>query len=262
MFLAPLAAKLGASAAKSATSMGISLVKNGFEEGKKQLQDNGMRNLQELKEKGIEKLQTTQAKTTEDIIGKIQQNGALSLGQQSDVSSLTSNTDSTLKSLAGTLGVGKTDDGSVSSESASSGSPVGSDAETEVANNIMCKGFQELFTKNQAKYNEFLFRSLENYFTEGHTKSMLDKMLNRNMGEYIKSNQFGGIVKSEIQKSIGSVMQSTLKSELRNRKNYSGMCNEIDKLNMKRRGGGTIKTRTKTRTRDPSKKRRTFKRRN
>ena len=156
-------------------------------------------------------------------------------------------------------GTDATSDGSVSG---SSGTSAVSDAETTVANDIMCKGFQELFTKNQAKYNEFLFRSLENYFTEGHTKSMLDKMLNRNMGEYIKSNQFRGIIKSEIQKSIGSVMQSTLKSELRNRKNYSGMCNEIDKLNMKRRGGGTMKTRTKTKTRDPSKKRRTFKRQN
>ena len=141
-----------------------------------------------------------------------------------------------------------------------SGSSPGSDGDTKAANEIMCKGFQELFTKNQAKYNEFLFRSLENYFTEGHTKSMLDKMLNRNMGVYIKSNQFGGIVKSEIQKSIGSVMQSTLKSELRNRRNYSGMCNEIDKLNMKRRGGGTMKTKVKTNKHMPMKKnRRTLK---
>ena len=147
-------------------------------------------------------------------------------------------------------------DGSGPAAPGGSGPSTGSGAETEVANNIMCKGFQELFTKNQAKYNEFLFRSLENYFTEGHTKSMLDKMLNRNMGEYIKSNQFGGIIKSEIQKSIGSVMQSTLKSELRNRKNYSGMCNEIDKLNAKRLNGG----RTKRQIR--SKKKRTLKRRN
>lgn len=148
----------------------------------------------------------------------------------------------------------------ISGESTTSGSSPGSDGDTEAANNIMCEGFQELFTKNQAKYNEFLFRSLENYFTEGHTKSMLDKMLNRNMGEYIKSNQFGGIVKSEIQKSIGSVMQSTLKSELRNRKNYSGMCNEIDRLNMKRRGGGTMKAKVKTNKHMPMKKnRRTLK---
>jgi hypothetical protein len=136
-----------------------------------------------------------------------------------------------------------------------SGSSPGSDGDTEAANNIMCKGFQELFTKNQAKYNEFLFRSLENYFTEGHTKSMLDKMLNKNMGEYIKSNQFGGIVQSEIKNAIGSVMQSTLKSELRNRRNYSGMCNEIDKLNAKRRGGGTMKAKRQV----PIRKRRTIK---
>ena len=83
---------------------------------------------------------------------------------------------------------------------------------------------------------------------------MLDKMLNKNMGEYIKSNQFNGIVKSEIQRSVGAIIQSTLKSELRNRKNYSGMCNEIDKLNKKRYGGG------RTRTRTTAKKRRTLKR--
>jgi hypothetical protein len=176
------------------------------------------------------------------------------------------NSGSSMSSLTSSSGLGDSessqDNSLVSSESASSGPSVGSDAETGVANNIMCKGFQELFTKNQAKYNEFLFRSLEKYFNEGHTKLLLDKMLNKNMGEYIKSNQFRGIIQSEIKHSIGSIMQSTLKLELRNKNNYSGMCNEIGKLNNKRRGGGTMKTRTKTRTRDPSKKRRTFKRRN
>ena len=132
----------------------------------------------------------------------------------------------------------------------------GSGAEAEVANDVMCKGFQEMFTKNQNKYNDFLFKSLAGYFNKGHTKMMLDKMLNKNMGEYIKSNQFNGIVKSEIQRSVGAIIQSTLKSELRNRKNYSGMCNEIDKLNKKRYGGG----KTKIRTRNSAKKRRTLKR--
>ena len=132
----------------------------------------------------------------------------------------------------------------------------GSGAEAEVANDVMCKGFQEMFTKNLAKYNDHLFKSLAGYFNEGHTKLMLDKMLNKNMGEYIKSNQFNGIVKSEIQRSVGAIIQSTLKSELRNRKNYSGMCNEIDKLNKKRYGGG----KTKIRTRNSAKKRRTLKR--
>lgn len=164
-----------------------------------------------------------------------------------------------ISSLPNTLGLGDStssgDNSLVSDGSASSGPSTGSGAETGVANDIMCKGFQELFTKNQAKYNEFLFRSLEKYFNEGQTKLLLDKMLNRNMGEYIKSNQFSGIIKSEIQKSVGSVMQTSLKLELRNKKNYIGMCNEIGKFT---RGG----RRTRTRTRDPSKKRRTFKRRN
>lgn len=167
------------------------------------------------------------------------------------------NSGSSMSSLTSSSGLGDSessqDNSLVSSESASSGPSVGSDAETGVANDIMCKGFQELFTKNQAKYNEFLFRSLEKYFNEGHTKLLLDKMLNKNMGEYIKSNQFGGIIKSEIQKSVGSVMQTSLKLELRNKKNYIGMCNEIGKFT---RGG------RRTRTRNPSKKRRTFKRRN
>jgi hypothetical protein len=171
-------------------------------------------------------------------------------------------TGSSISSLPNQLGSSTTTSSGesplISDGSVSSGPSAGSGAETEVANNIMCKGFQELFTKNQAKYNEFLFRSLENYFTEGHTKSMLDKMLNRNMGEYIKSNQFRGIIQSEIKHSIGSIMQSTLKSELRNRKNYSGMCNEIDRLNNKQLSGG----RTRTKTRNPAKKRRTSKRRN
>lgn len=167
------------------------------------------------------------------------------------------NSGSSISSLTNPSRLGDTessqDNSLVSSESASSGSSPGSDAETAVANDIMCKGFQELFTKNQAKYNEFLFRSLENYFTEPHTKLLLDKMLNKNMGEYIKSNQFGGIIKSEIQKSVGSVMQTSLKLELRNKKNYIGMCNEIGKFT---HGG------RRTRTRNPSKKRRTFKRQN
>ena len=132
----------------------------------------------------------------------------------------------------------------------------GSGGETEVANNIMCKGFQEMFTKNLAKYNDHLFKSLAEYFNDKHTKMMLDKMLNKNMGEYIKSNQFSGIVESEIQRSVGAIIQSALKSELRNRENYKDICNGIDKIHKKRYGGG----KTKIKTRNSAKKRRTVKR--
>ena len=128
----------------------------------------------------------------------------------------------------------------------------GSEARQEAANDVMCSEFQSLFIKNQTRYQEFIMRSLENYFQEKHTKGILDKMLTRNMSEYIKSNQFSGIVKSEIEKSIGSVMQTSLRSGLRSRKNYQKMCNDINKM-VAARGGGRAK-------RNPKKK--TIKRRN
>ena len=90
-------------------------------------------------------------------------------------------------------------------------------------------------------------RSLEAYFQEKHTKVILDKMLTRNMSEYIKSNQFSGIVKSEIEKSIGSVMQTSLRSGLRSRKNYQKMCNDINKM-VAARGGGGAKRKPKKKT--------------
>jgi len=127
----------------------------------------------------------------------------------------------------------------------------GSGARQEAANDVMCSEFQSLFIKNQTRYQEFIMRSLENYFQEKHTKVILDKMLTRNMSEYIKSNQFSGIVKSEIEKSIGSVMQTSLRSGLRSRKNYQKMCNDINKM-VAARGGRAKRT--------PKKK--TIKRRN
>jgi len=124
----------------------------------------------------------------------------------------------------------------------------GSDARQEAANDIMCSEFQQLFHDNQTRYQEFIMRSLENYFQEKHTKVILDKMLNRNMAEYIKSNQFSGIIKSEIEKSIGSVMQTSLRSGLRNKKNYQRMCNDIDKMVATRGGATRSKRKTKRKT--------------
>ena len=124
----------------------------------------------------------------------------------------------------------------------------GSDARQEAANDIMCSEFQDLFHKNQTRYQEFIMRSLENYFQEKHTKVILDKMLNRNMAAYIKSNQFSGIIKSEIEKSIGSVMQTSLRSGLRNKKNYQRMCNDIDKMVATRGGATRSKRKTKRKT--------------
>jgi hypothetical protein len=124
----------------------------------------------------------------------------------------------------------------------------GSDARQEAANDIMCSEFQKLFHENQTRYQEFIMRSLENYFQEKHTKVILDKMLNRNMAAYIKSNQFSGIIKSEIEKSIGSVMQTSLRSGLRNKKNYQRMCNDIDKMVATRGGATRSKRKTKRKT--------------
>ena len=123
----------------------------------------------------------------------------------------------------------------------------GSDKRQEAANDVMCSEFQSLFIKNQTRYQEFIMRSLESYFQQKHTKVILDKMLTRNMSEYIKSNQFSGIVKSEIEKSIGSVMQTSLRSGLRSRKNYQKMCNDINKM-VAARGGGGAKRKSKKKT--------------
>ena len=52
------------------------------------------------------------------------------------------------------------------------------------------------------------------------------------MGNYIKSNQFSGIVAAEVEKSIASAIKVPLTKELKNIANYSKICEGITKQNM------------------------------
>jgi hypothetical protein len=137
------------------------------------------------------------------------------------------------------------------------GQPAKSDtAKTKVSNEYMCDGFQQMFKEHQKTYGEVVFNSLGKYFQDAPSKAKLTAMLEQNIGQYIQSPQFRGTTAAVIKEAIGSVMRESLKTELKNPANFTGMCGEIQKLAMQRRGGGGS-TRTK---RKPRKK--TIKRRN
>lgn len=129
-------------------------------------------------------------------------------------------------------------------------------AKTKTSNEYMCDGFQQMFKEHQKTYGEVVFNSLGKYFQDAPSKAKLTAMLEQNIGQYIQSPQFRGTTAAVIKEAIGSVMRESLKTELKNPANFTGMCGEIQKLAMQHRvvRGGT---RTK---RKPKKK--TIKRRN
>lgn len=130
------------------------------------------------------------------------------------------------------------------------------EAKAKEANAAMCDGFQKMFKENQEQYGKVVFDSLGKYFQDEPSKARLTAMLEQNIGQYIRSSQFRGTTAAVIKEAIGSVMRESLKTELKNPANFTGMCSEIQKLTMKRQG---VRGGTRTR-RKPRKK--TVKRRN
>jgi hypothetical protein len=132
-----------------------------------------------------------------------------------------------------------------------SGSGSGSDAaKTKASNAYMCDGFQEMFKTNQKLYGEKVFESLGKYFQEEPSKAKLTAMLEQNIGQYIRSSQFRGTTAAVIKEAIGSVMRESMKKELKDPKNFTGICGEITKLSLQRRNtsyGGATRTKRKPR---------------
>jgi hypothetical protein len=121
-------------------------------------------------------------------------------------------------------------------------------AKTKEANAAMCGDFQKMFKENQADYGKVVFDSLGKYFQDEPSKARLTAMLELNIGNYIRSSQFRGTTAAVIKEAIGSVMRESLKTELKNPANFTGMCGEIQKLARGRKTyGGATRTRRKPR---------------
>lgn len=133
----------------------------------------------------------------------------------------------------------------------SGAAPVKSEAaKTKASNDYMCDGFQEMFKTNQKLYGEKVFDSLGKYFYEEDVKAKLTAMLEQNIGQYIRSSQFRGTTAAVIKEAIGSVMRESMKKELKNPANFTGICGEITKLSLQRRNtsyGGATRTKRKLR---------------
>jgi hypothetical protein len=131
------------------------------------------------------------------------------------------------------------------------------EAKAKEANAAMCDEFQKMFKENQKLYGEKVFDGLDKYFQDEPVKAKLTAMLEQNIGQYIRSSQFRGTTAAVIKEAIGSVMRESLKKELKNPANFTGMCGEIQKLARERKVGSYGgATRTKRKPRKKSVKRR------
>jgi len=121
-------------------------------------------------------------------------------------------------------------------------------AKTKNSNEFMCHEFQQMFKDNQKLYGEKVFESLDKYFQEEKVQTTLTAMLEKNIGQYIRSSQFKGTTVAVIKNAIHSVMLQSLRTELKNPNNFKGMCAEIQNLSRRRTtGGGSTRTKRKPR---------------
>lgn len=116
---------------------------------------------------------------------------------------------------------------------------------TSASDDYMCKGFQEMFMKNQRLYGDKVFDSLATYFTDEPVKTKLTSMLEKHIGGYIDSETFRGTTSKIIESIIGDVISKSLMKELANGKNFQGICVELSKLNNK--VGGATRSKRKRR---------------
>lgn len=121
------------------------------------------------------------------------------------------------------------------------------EAKAKNSNNFMCHEFQQMFKDNQKLYGEKVFESLDKYFQEEKVQTTLTAMLEKNIGQYIRSSQFKGTTVAVIKNAIHSVMLQSLRTELKNPNNFKGMCAEIQNLSRRRTGGGGTRTKRKPR---------------
>ncbi len=113
--------------------------------------------------------------------------------------------------------------------------------EAEAADKQMCNDFRDMFARNQEKYNEAVFKSLENYFETEKTQDRLSIMLGNYFGQYVRSPKFQTASAAVIEKSIGEVIKRSLNAELRKGANLRGFYSELGKVinNPRRAKGGT-----------------------
>jgi predicted lipid-binding transport protein (Tim44 family) len=121
------------------------------------------------------------------------------------------------------------------------------EAKAKNSNNFMCHEFQQMFKDNQKLYGEKVFESLDKYFQEEKVQTTLTAMLEKNIGQYIRSSQFKGTTVAVIKNAIHSVMLQSLRTELKNPNNFKGMCAEIQNLSRRRTGGGGTRSKRKPR---------------
>lgn len=121
------------------------------------------------------------------------------------------------------------------------------EAKAKNSNNFMCDEFQQMFKDNQKLYGEKVFESLDKYFQEEKVQTTLTAMLEKNIGQYIRSSQFKGTTVAVIKNAIHSVMLQSLRTELKNPNNFKGMCAEIQNLSRRRTGGGGTRSKRKPR---------------
>lgn len=118
---------------------------------------------------------------------------------------------------------------------------------TSASDDYMCKGFQEMFMKNQRLYGDKVFDSLATYFTDEPVKTKLTAMLEKHIGGYIDSETFRGTTSKIIESIIGDVIRKSLVKELGNGKNFQGICSELSKFN--NTVGGATRSKRKRRKR-------------
>jgi hypothetical protein len=118
---------------------------------------------------------------------------------------------------------------------------------TSASDDYMCKGFQEMFMKNQRLYGDKVFDSLATYFTDEPVKTKLTSMLEKHIGGYIDSETFRGTTSKIIESIIGDVIRKSLVKELENGRNFEGICGELSKFN--NTVGGATRSKRKRRKR-------------
>jgi hypothetical protein len=118
---------------------------------------------------------------------------------------------------------------------------------TSASDDYMCKGFQEMFMKNQRLYGDKVFDSLATYFTDEPVKIKLTSMLEKHIGGYIDSETFRGTTSKIIESIIGDVIRKSLVKELENGRNFEGICGELSKFN--NTVGGATRSKRKRRKR-------------
>ena len=126
------------------------------------------------------------------------------------------------------------------------------------AENILSNEIVKLFEANREKYSGLILQNMENFWNDVNTKQKLDDILNESIGNYMRTNQFVGIVENETKDFIQSLIQKSIRDGLQNPEIYGMICAA---RTAKVKSVGGIKTHKRKRVKKTQRKR-TIKRRN